>query len=71
MDDSTYKGVYLFSPDAVNPNCSEVKLAIYSAKGEEPVIKLLDEKSVQHIWADFEAFRQAEKEARAGEAEKH
>jgi len=70
MDDSTYKGVYLFSPDAVGPDCGEVKLAIYSSKGEQPTIKVLDEKSVQHIWADFEPFRQAEEEARAGEAKK-
>ena len=64
MDDATFKGVYLFSPDAVNPNCGEVKLAIYSSKSEEPVIKALDEKSVQHIWADFEAFRRAEEAAK-------
>ncbi|MBA0084708.1 MAG: serine protease [Acidobacteria bacterium Pan2503] len=70
MDDSTYKGIYLFSPDAVNPDCGEVKLAIYSSKGEEPVIKALDEKSVQHIWADFEPFRRAEEEARSVEAKK-
>ncbi len=70
MDDSTYKGVYLLSPDAVNPDCGEVKLAIYSSKGEEPVIKALDEKSVQHVWADFEAFRRAEEVAKTGEAKK-
>src|SRR6266852_3457577 len=56
MDDSTYKGIYLFPPDAVNPDCGQVKLEIYSSKNETPVIKTLDEKSVQHIWADFEAF---------------
>jgi hypothetical protein len=64
MDDSTYKGAYLFPPDAVNPECGVVKLAIFSSKSEEPVIKTLDEKSVQHIWADFEAFRRAEEESR-------
>jgi S1-C subfamily serine protease len=69
MDDSTYKGAYLFSPDAVNPGCGEVKLAIYSSKTEVPVIKTLDEKSVQHIWADFEAFRRAEEDAKV--AKKH
>jgi len=66
MDDSTFKGVYLFSPDAVNPDCGDVKLAIYSSKSEEPVSKVLDEKSVQHIWADFEAFRRAEAQASVG-----
>jgi len=64
MDDSTYKGVYLFSPDAVSPECGAVKLAIYSSKSEEPVIKTLDEKSVQHIWADFDAFRRAQQQSK-------
>ena len=64
MDDSTYKGVYLFPPDAVNPECGEVKLEIYSSKSETPVIKALDEKSIQHIWADFEAFRRADQAAK-------
>ena len=64
MDDSTYKGAYLFSPDAVNPECGVVKLAIYSSKSEEPVIKTLDEKSVQHIWADFDAFRRVQRESK-------
>jgi len=64
MDDSTYKGAYLFPPDAVNPDCGVVKLAIYSSKGEEPVIKTLDEKSIQHIWADFDAFRRAQRESK-------
>jgi hypothetical protein len=69
MDDSTYKGAYLFPPDAVNPGCGQVKLEIYSSKNETPVIKTLDEKSVQHIWADFEAFRRAEEDAKT--AKKH
>ena len=71
MDDSTYRGVYLFSPDAVNPNCSEVRLAIYSSKNEEPVMKTLEGNSVQHIWADFEAYRRAEEGAKAAEAKRH
>jgi S1-C subfamily serine protease len=71
MDDSTYKGVYLYAPDAVSPECGEVKLAIYSSKSDEPVIKALDEKSVQHIWADFEAFRRAGREADASKDKKH
>ncbi|HET7108944.1 MAG TPA: S1C family serine protease [Candidatus Acidoferrum sp.] len=64
MDDSTYKGAYLFPPDAVNPDCGVVKLAIYSSKSEEPIIKTLDEKSIQHIWADFDAFRRAQRESK-------
>ena len=64
MEDSTYKGVYLYSPDAVNPSCPEVKLAIYSSKSDEPVIRMLDQKSVTRIWEDFSAFRRAEDEVK-------
>ncbi|MBZ5703584.1 MAG: hypothetical protein LAN84_17265, partial [Acidobacteriia bacterium] len=70
MDDSTYKGVYLYAPDAVSPECGEVKLAIYSSKSDEPVIKALDEKSVQHIWEDFDAYRRAGREAGASQDKK-
>ena len=65
MEDSTYKGVYMYKPDAVSPDCSAVKLEIYSSKSDEPVIKVLDEKSVQRIWADFDAFRRADAGVRA------
>ncbi len=60
MEDSTYKGVYLYSPDAVNPGCGQVKLEIYSSKGGEAAVKTFDEKTVQHVWADFDAFRRAQ-----------
>src|SRR5882672_6731419 len=60
MEDSTYKGVYLYSPDAVNPGCGQVKLEIYSSKGGEATVKTFDEKTVQHVWADFDAFRRAQ-----------
>ena len=60
MEDSTYKGVYLYSPDAVNPDCGQVKLEIYSAKGGDATVKTFDEKTVQHIWADFDAFRRVQ-----------
>lgn len=60
MDDSTYKGVYLYSPDAVNPECGQVKLEIYSSKGGDPTAKTFDDKTVQHVWADFDAFRRAQ-----------
>ena len=64
MEDSTYKGAYLFPPDAVNPSCHEMKLAIFSSKGDEPAIKVLDEKSVQRVWEDFAAFRRVAGEAK-------
>src|SRR5713101_1678961 len=60
MEDSTYKGIYMYSPDAVNPECGQVKLEMYSSKGGEPTVKTFDERTVQHVWADFDAFRRAQ-----------
>jgi S1-C subfamily serine protease len=60
MEDSTYKGVYLYAPDAVNPDCGQVKMEIFSSKGGEPIVKTFDEKTIQHVWADFDAFRRAQ-----------
>jgi S1-C subfamily serine protease len=60
MDDSTYKGIYLYSPEAVNPDCGHVRLEVYSSKGGDPTVKTFDDKTVQHVWADFDAFRRAQ-----------
>ena len=62
MEDATFKGIYLYPPDAINPQCGQAKLVIYSTKGEEPIIKVFDEKTVQAVWADFDAFRRAAEE---------
>jgi hypothetical protein len=59
MQDSTYKGIYAYGPEAVSPDCGEVKLEIFSSKSGTPVTRIFDDKSVQHIWADFDAFRRA------------
>lgn len=64
MEDSTYKGAYFFPPDAVNPSCGSVKLEIFSSKTQEPVVKILDVATAQRIWADFDAFRRADADAR-------
>lgn len=71
MEDSTYKGVYEYGPEAVTPSCGEVKLEIYSTKSHGPVIKILDDKSVQHVWADFDAFRRADSQVSSSTTEKH
>lgn len=61
INDSTYFGVYRYPPDAVAPDCGKVKLEIYSSKGgAQPVVKVFDSKTVEHVWADFEAFRKAQ-----------
>lgn len=70
MEDSTYRGAYLYPPDAVNPDCGTVKLAIYSSKSEEPLIKALDGNTVDRIWADFDAFRRAEEMAQPAKGRK-
>jgi len=71
MEDSSYMGRYSYPPDAVNPDCGTVKIAIYSSKNDEPVIKELSSGTVDHIWADFDAFRQADAEAHPGARKKH
>ncbi len=70
LEDSTYKGAYFYPPDAVSPQCGTVKLAIYSSKSEEPVIKTLDGSTTARIWADFDAFRRADAEAHSIQAQK-
>jgi S1-C subfamily serine protease len=70
LEDSTYKGAYFYPPDAVNPQCGTVKLAIYSSKSEEPVIKTFDGNTTGRIWADFDAFRRADAEAHSTQARK-
>jgi trypsin-like peptidase len=68
MEDSTYKGVYFYPPDAVNPGCGSVKIVIYSSKTQEPVVKALDPNTADRIWADFDAFRRADAEAHSTQA---
>ena len=70
LEDSTYKGAYFYPPDAVNPQCGTVKIAIYSSKKEEPAIKVLDGPTANRIWADFDAFRRADLEAHSTQAQK-
>jgi len=47
----------------VNPGCGQVKLEIYSSKGGDATVKTFDEKTVQHVWADFDAFRRVATQA--------
>ena len=70
LEDSTYKGAYLYPPDAINPQCGAVKIAIYSSKSTEPVIKNLDGNTTSRVWADFDAFRRADVEANSTQVQK-
>ena len=61
MEDSTYKGVYLYSPDAVNPACGRSgEAGNLFLKGGRSDGQGFDEKTVQHVWEDFDAFRRAQ-----------
>ena len=66
MDDSTYKGAYLFPPDAINPERGVVKLEIFSSKSRRAGDQNPGRK--EHpacIWGyDFDAFRRADVSAK-------
>ena len=70
LEDSTYRGAYFYPPDAINPQCGAVKIAIYSSKSAEPVIKTLDGNTTSRVWADFDAFRRADAGVHSTQAQK-
>jgi S1-C subfamily serine protease len=61
MNDSTFYGVYSYPPDAVSPECGQVRLEIYSSKEDSQAsVKVFDAKTVERVWADFDPFRKAQ-----------
>jgi Trypsin-like peptidase domain len=58
--DTTFQGMYEYQADAVTPACGNVVLEIYSEKDPSmPESRPLDVATVQRVWSDFDAFRQA------------
>jgi hypothetical protein len=58
--DTTFQGVYEYQADAVTPACGNVVLEIYSEKDPNtPESRPVDAATVQRVWSDFDAFRQA------------
>ena len=56
--DATYEGVYSYPSEAFAPECGQVTLKVYPVKASEaPIVKVLDRKTVDRVWADFEAWR--------------
>jgi S1-C subfamily serine protease len=56
--DATYEGFYFYSPDAIGPSCSEVKLELYAEKNPNSAVsKTLGEKTVSRVWDDFQPYR--------------
>ncbi len=57
--DATYQGLYTYPSDAVSPECGPVVLDIYSEKDPNKYTrKVLSDKTVGRVWADFAAYRE-------------
>ena len=58
VKDATYSGLYSYPPDAISPQCGTVTLKLFSEKNpQQPAVRILDPKTVQTVWNDFEAWR--------------
>jgi hypothetical protein len=56
--DESSMGRYVFTHDALSPQCGKVSLEIYAAKDpEHPLEKVLDDAMVTRLWQDFEPYR--------------
>jgi S1-C subfamily serine protease len=57
--DTITEGLYVFDASALGPNCTSVKLTLYSEKDPDKAdTKIVDPKLIQQIWSDFAAYRQ-------------
>lgn len=57
VKDATYEGFYSYPADAITPQCGKVTLELYSEKKPtEAKTKVLDEKTVTKIAADFAPY---------------
>ncbi len=57
VTDATFVGLYSYPADAISKSCGHVTLEIYSERGAtKPVIKTLDDKTVERISADFQPY---------------
>jgi hypothetical protein len=53
------EGLYVFDPDGLNPQCSSVRLMLFSDKApDKPEARTIDPKVVQRAWQDFAAWRE-------------
>jgi Trypsin-like peptidase domain len=61
ITNSSSKGFYSYPPDAISPSCGQVALEIYSTKDpDKATVKVLDPKTVDRIWSDFEPYRKTQ-----------
>ena len=58
ITDATFDGFYEYPHDAIRPECGKITLQIFSEKDpKDAKSKVLDEKTVNTVYADFEPFR--------------
>jgi hypothetical protein len=52
------EGLFVFDPGAIGPQCTTVKLVIYSEKApDKGDTRVVDPKVIQQIWQDFSSYR--------------
>jgi hypothetical protein len=57
---SSSMGFYSYPPDAISPSCGQVTLELHSLKDpDKATAKVLEGKTVERIWEDFEPYRKA------------
>lgn len=58
VDQATFRGLYIYTPESINPACGEITLKVYPA-GEDanPSIKVLDKSFIDRLYKDFEPYR--------------
>ena len=58
--DTTFEGLYEYSPEAFSPSCTQMSLDIFSEKDPAtPLTKVLEPGLVRRVWDDFAPYRAA------------
>jgi hypothetical protein len=60
ISDTTFVGLYDFLPEAIAPACGPVTLEIYPDKTSPPIVKTLDQATIEAVWTDFEPYRKSQ-----------
>ena len=61
ITNSTSRGFYSYPPESISPSCGPVTLELDSTKDpDKATVKVLDIKTVEQIWSDFEPYRKAQ-----------
>jgi Trypsin-like peptidase domain len=64
LADESSGGRYVYTPEAISPQCGKVTLQLFSTKEpDRPIERVLDAKQVTRIWEDFDPYRALQKPA--------